>query len=102
MNLKSFITNKYFFFNNTFLIMLVVIISVTPLTLLGKAGFEGADTNAKEISLQINPKYTQWIKPMWQPPSSEIETLLFALQASIGTGIICYFLGLSKGKNSTK
>ena len=29
----------------------------------------------------------------WEPPSGEIESLLFALQAAIGAGFIGYYVG---------
>lgn len=37
--------------------------------------------------------YQPWFHSVWEPPSSEIESLLFALQAAIGSIIIGYFLG---------
>ena len=43
-----------------------------------------------------------WAHSIWTPPSGEIESLLFALQAAFGAIIIGYFLGyyrgLAKGK----
>jgi len=38
--------------------------------------------------------YKPWFSPLWEPPSGEIETLLFSLQAAIGAGIIGYIAGL--------
>ena len=34
-----------------------------------------------------------WAHSIWKPPSGEIESLLFALQAAFGSLIIGYFLG---------
>ena len=46
--------------------------------------------------------YQPWAQSIWEPPSGEIESLLFALQAAFGAIIIGYFLGyyrgLAKGK----
>ena len=39
---------------------------------------------------------------IWEPPSGEIESLLFALQAAIGAGFIGYFIGYIRGKNKLK
>jgi cobalt/nickel transport protein len=39
---------------------------------------------------------------MWMPPSPEIESLLFALQASIGSIIIGYFLGYYRAMEKMK
>lgn len=37
--------------------------------------------------------YQPWFQSIYTPPSGEIESLLFALQAAIGSIIIGYFLG---------
>jgi cobalt/nickel transport protein len=37
--------------------------------------------------------YQPWFHSIYTPPSAEIESLLFALQAAIGSMIIGYFLG---------
>ncbi|MBO7388298.1 MAG: energy-coupling factor ABC transporter substrate-binding protein, partial [Methanomicrobium sp.] len=43
------------------------------------------------------------VSPLWAPPSGEVESLLFAIQAAIGTGVACtifgYWLGQSKRKD---
>jgi cobalt/nickel transport protein len=36
--------------------------------------------------------------PLWQPPSGEIATLIFSLQAAIGAGAIGFSLGHLKGQ----
>ncbi|NLN22191.1 MAG: cobalt ABC transporter substrate-binding protein CbiN, partial [Syntrophomonadaceae bacterium] len=38
----------------------------------------------------------------WEPPSGEIESLLFALQAAIGAGFIGYYLGFVKGRKESE
>ncbi|MDQ1253114.1 MAG: cobalt/nickel transport protein [Euryarchaeota archaeon] len=38
-------------------------------------------------------------EPIWEPPSGEIESLLFALQAAIGAIIIGYFFGYYRAKS---
>jgi cobalt/nickel transport protein len=43
----------------------------------------------------IAPDYKPWFKPLMEPPSGEIESLLFALQAAAGAGFIAYYLGVS-------
>lgn len=56
----------------------------------------GADDAASEII--ENTGYEPWFSPIWEPPSGEIESLLFALQAAIGAGIIGYIAGLYRGR----
>ena len=35
---------------------------------------------------------------MWTPPSKEIESLLFSLQAALGAGLLGYYVGLRRGR----
>ncbi len=54
----------------------------------------GADGEAEGVISEITGgAYQPWIDPVWEPPSGEIESLLFSLQAAIGGLIIGYFLG---------
>jgi cobalt/nickel transport protein len=45
------------------------------------------------ISDLTGGSYTPWYQSIYEPPSGEIESLLFALQAAVGSLIIGYFLG---------
>ena len=84
------------------LIVLVIIIAVIPLLFLKNAEFGGADDKAKDVISEVNPGYKPWFNSIWEPPSGEIASLLFALQAAIGAGILGYGLGYMKGKASVK
>jgi cobalt/nickel transport protein len=54
----------------------------------------GADGQAEDvISGLTGGTYVPWFQSIYKPPSGEIESLLFALQAAIGSLIIGYFLG---------
>lgn len=66
------------------------------------AEFAGADGMAEEVISQINQDYSPWFSPLWEPPSGEIESLLFSLQAAIGALIIGYYFGILKGKRQVK
>ena len=44
--------------------------------------------------------FQPWYSSIWEPPSGEIESLIFALQAAIGAIIIGYFFGLWRGQSS--
>ena len=57
------------------------------------AEFAGADGLADEAISEINPDYEPWFSPIFEPKSGEIESLLFALQAAIGAGIIGFITG---------
>lgn len=88
---------------NVILIVLTALLAVIPLWMNSGAEFGGADGQAEEAIIEIRPDYEPWFGSLWEPPSREIEGLLFALQAAIGAGFIGYFLGSArkarKGRN---
>ncbi|AKB27728.1 Additional substrate-specific component CbiN of cobalt ECF transporter [Methanosarcina siciliae C2J] len=64
------------------------------------AEYGGADGEAENVINDITGgTYEPIAEPIWEPPSGEIESLLFGLQAAIGASIIGYFLGYYKAKN---
>ncbi len=99
MNTQIKVKNNNFFKKNIILAFLVVAIAVIPLMFLKHAEFTGSDDQAEKAITQIKPNYKQRASPIWQSPSGEIESLLFALQAAIGSGVVCYYFGYMKGKS---
>ena len=84
---------------NMILLFIVIILAIVPLLIQKGAEFGGADGQAEEAIGEIAPDYQPWFQALWEPPSGEIESLLFALQAAIGAGFIGYFIGFMRGKN---
>ncbi|MCP8314271.1 MAG: energy-coupling factor ABC transporter substrate-binding protein [archaeon] len=82
------------------LIVVMVALFIAPFIISPSAEYGGADSAVEELI--SNQGYKPWFSPIWEPPSSEIESLLFALQASIGAIIIGYFVGFEKGKRAKK
>ncbi|XHH09284.1 MAG: energy-coupling factor ABC transporter substrate-binding protein [Candidatus Bathyarchaeia archaeon] len=82
------------------LLAIVGVICVAPLILVPNAEFGGADGGAEQAISDTG--YEPWFTPIWEPPSGEIESLLFALQAAIGAVIIGYFIGYERGKRVKK
>lgn len=76
--------------------LLIVAIVVLPLVLLQDATFLGADEQAGTLIETIRPDYKPWITPLWEPPSSEVASLLFAVQAALGAGVLGYGLAALK------
>lgn len=68
---------------------------------LPEAEWGGTDDQGMGL-IEDSLNYEPWIEPIWEPPSKEIESLLFALQAAIGSLIIGYYLGLLKGRKEEK
>lgn len=85
---------------NGILLLIVIILAAAPLIMSRNATFAGADDQAEAAISTLNPNYTPWFKPFWEPPSAEVESFLFALQAAIGSGVVFFYIGYSKGKNS--
>ena len=91
---ESYIKNKISV--NATLIVLVVALAVLPLIIKKDSEFGGADGQAEEVIMEIQPDYEPWISSVFEPPSGEIESLLFTLQAALGAGVIGYILGYMK------
>lgn len=83
---------------NLFLLVIVVALILLPLMMQRDAEFTGADGQAEEVITEINPGYEPWFNSIWEPPSGEIESLFFSLQAAIGSGFVCYYLGYLWGR----
>jgi len=83
---------------NFLLVVLVIALAVAPLFIKRDAEFSGADALAEKAITKINAGYKPWFSPLWEPPSSEIETFLFALQAAVGAGFIGYYIGYVRGR----
>ncbi|HID47164.1 MAG TPA: energy-coupling factor ABC transporter substrate-binding protein [Methanothermococcus okinawensis] len=89
------------------MILGVIILIIIPLLIYAGKGeeegyFGGADGEAEEAIIEMNPNYEPWFSPVWEPPSGEIESFLFALQAAIGAIIIGYFIGYNKARIELK
>ncbi len=80
----------------------VVLLAVVPLFLHPNAEFGGADDAASGIIEQVRPGTQPWFHPLWTPPSGEIESLLFALQAALGAGVIGYVIGYKRGERRSR
>lgn len=86
---------------NLILFLMVIALVIIPLVISGDAEFGGADGQAADAVSEMNPEYTPWFESLWSPPSGEIESLLFAVQASLGAGVIAYYFGYMKGKRKS-
>jgi cobalt/nickel transport protein len=92
-------------YQNLLMMIAVVVLVAIPLQMIqepapGPDGkkveiFRGADDQARDVIARIAPGYQPWFKPLMEPPSGEIESFLFALQAALGAGFIGYYLGMS-------
>jgi cobalt/nickel transport protein len=87
------------------LLIVVVVLLVAPLVYYNGStdstagAFGGSDDQGSDAVTQVDPSYKIWAQPIWEPPSGEIESFLFALQAAIGAIIIGYVFGRWHGAN---
>lgn len=85
---------------NLLLLLAVVAIVLTAFIFVPQGVEFGGTDNAAEAAIgTLNKSYEPWFSPLFEPASSEVESLLFTLQGSIGTGIIFYVIGYYRGKN---
>ena len=88
------------------IIVVVIILIFTGLFLYisgsTDAEFGGADGEAEGVIAELTGgTYEPIADPLWEPPSGEIESLLFGLQIALGAIIIGYFFGYYRGRNQS-
>lgn len=76
---------------NMILLAATVLLVLAPMALKLPGKYEGADSQAEEAISATG--YEPWFEPLWEPPSGEIESLLFAVQAALGAGVLGYVIG---------
>lgn len=83
---------------NLLILLAVVALAVAPLAMGAGDGeqepFTGADGQAQSAITENDPGYEPWFESLYTPPSKEIESGLFALQAALGAGVLGYCLGV--------
>lgn len=99
-------------YQNVLMLIAVIALVALPLWMVKKPApgadgkqiqiFAGADDKAKDLVGTIYPDYKPWFKSLMEPPSGEIGTLLFALQAALGAGFIGYWYGCSTTRAKLK
>lgn len=78
-------------------ILLVVLIFAGAIFINKDAEFGGADDAGEAAIMEISPDYEPWFSPIWEP-KPETESMLFALQAGIGAGVVGYFIGYERAR----
>lgn len=84
------------------LLIILAILVIAPLAIYNGYGedegyFGGSDNQAEDVVAESG--YEPWFSSIWEPPSGEIESLIFALQAAIGALVIGYFFGYWRGQS---
>ncbi len=88
---------------NLILAVLLAAIAALPLLVMGGHEFGGSDSEAAELVEEIDPGYKPWIENAWEPPSGEIESLFFCVQAAAGAGVVGFVIGrITSRKNENR
>ena len=88
---------------NVILLILLVLIIAVPLIFMGGSEFSGSDNQGADAVSEIQSDYVPWFESLWEPPSGEIESLLFCVQAAFGAGIVGFAIGrVTSKKNGEK
>jgi cobalt/nickel transport protein len=74
-------------------------------SLMADAEYAGSDTRGSAQIAEMTGKSEEDFQPLigqWAPPSGEIESGLFAIQAAIGGVLVGWVFGYWKGQKSMK
>ncbi len=74
-------------------------------SLMADAEYAGSDTRGSSQIAEMTGKAEEDFQPLiwqWAPPSGEIESGLFALQAAIGGIMVGWVFGYWKGQKNTR
>jgi cobalt/nickel transport protein len=84
-------------------IVVIILLAAIPLILVQDSEFGGADGAGSEVIESIAPEYdSSWTTNWWEPPGGETESMLFALQATVGGFLIGYFFGYMRGRKKDR
>lgn len=76
------------------LLVPVLLLGILPFLMMPEiSDMPGSDSRAEEAIIRDAPHYKPWFKPLWVPPGSEMESLLFSLQSALGGLALGYILG---------
>ncbi|MBR8834755.1 MAG: energy-coupling factor ABC transporter substrate-binding protein [Stigonema ocellatum SAG 48.90 = DSM 106950] len=89
-----------FYKSNWLLVVGVLVLVVAPLVFVRGGEFAGSDDKAQKAISEVQPGYQPWFKPLFEPPSSEVASLLFASQAAVGAGVMGYAIGWYRGRTT--
>lgn len=77
--------------------MLLGVVALVLLPLLMGGEFGGADGEVAAL-VETTEGFATWFDPIWKPPSPEIESMFFSLQAALGALVVGYAIGRAHGR----
>ena len=79
---------------------MIVLLMVVPLLLFPGSNFSGSDRAGAEAVARLAPQYDSSWSTNWWAPGTETESMLFALQATVGGVLIGYVFGFLRGRRT--
>lgn len=80
---------------NMLLFLGVITLVAVPLIFVS-GEFAGSDDQGQAQIEKSHPNYKPWFHSVYEPPSGEVSSGLFAVQAAIGGGALGYYFGVAR------
>jgi cobalt/nickel transport protein len=80
---------------NVLLFLGVIILVAVPLIFVS-GEYGGSDDQGQAQIEKSHPDYKPWFSSIYEPPSGEVSSGLFAIQAAIGGGALGYYFGVAR------
>jgi cobalt/nickel transport protein len=80
---------------NLLLVAGVIALVVIPLAFVS-GEFGGSDDQGTALITASHPNYKPWFSSLYEPPSDEVASGLFAAQAAIGGAVLGYYFGVAR------
>lgn len=68
----------------------VLLLLSLPFLAPGLGAWAGSDGQGVAAIQEQAPEYEPWIDTRWSPPSGEVESVLFSVQAGLGGAVLGY------------
>lgn len=80
---------------NLALVLAVLALVAFPLIFVS-GEYAGSDNQGQAQIEASHPNYVPWFSPLYEPPSGEVASGLFAAQAAIGGAVLGYYFGVAR------
>lgn len=84
------------------LLIIAILIAAIPLAAIKDSEFGGSDGAAEDVIAELDPDYEPWAESILEPPGGETESLLFCIQAGIGSLIVGFGFGYFVGRKKSE
>lgn len=79
-----------------------VVLSLQVLVVQLFPNHQGTDDKSVELIQEIAPDYKPWVSNIWEPQNDFSEKLIFFVQASLGLGMIVFYVLKQRSKSNIR